>query len=232
MAFLRRISALALAGSLAATAACDGDSSGSGDDTRGSLSFSYSGAVSGSFSASGKYEDLGGGDFERTSPLAVGIRYFDDAEGEDFIDLFTYRPRTSTTGDFADIFFADVSSSQTISMDLDACLRNDFTLNPGCAVGFFGFNGDYDDPNSSNWITVTGELKVTSVSNSNLRGTFSGTLENLDTQQTITVTNGKFDVPLVDEADLPNFSRTPAPRTHRLPAELAARAAKALRAQR
>lgn len=203
MSLHRRISALSLAAALALTAACDDDGTGSGSNDRGSLSFAYSGAISGSYSASGTYEEDASGSYETDEPFAIGIRYFDEPEGEDFIDVFSYRPTSGGRGDILDLYFEDLGAERVVSLNLQACLQQDGTVGEGCGIGFFAFNVFPDDATESDiWVTLSGTLLINEVSDTDIRGTFSGSLVNLGTNQVITVSNGSFDVPLVDENDL------------------------------
>lgn len=203
-----RIPALALAACLVAVAACDDGTTGPVDAPSGSLSFSYSGAQSGSFSATGQYGEDRTGSFE-WRPFAVGLRYFDNSVNAQTIDIFGVAPRSGTRGDAVDLFIDDLTQPRALSLDLEACLLNRATLDvrDGCAVGLFAFDASPQTGAGEIWLTRTGTLTVEAVSAGRIRGSFSGTLVNED-DDVITVSGGTFDVPVVNRDDVSRLSRS------------------------
>jgi hypothetical protein len=181
--------ALALA---ALTLSGCGDSTGLGSKT-GSLSFSYSGARSGSFSASGEYRATTTSFVKQ--PFAVGSKGVEN--GVAFISVLSYQPVTSTTGDVAIVLLPNVTAPTTLSLDstcdTDAC--------PLAAV-VFDTDPDVDEDESDFYVFDSGTLQVTSVASGRITGTFSGTATEFLSDAAITVTNGTFDVPLVSQSAL------------------------------
>ncbi|HET7464941.1 MAG TPA: hypothetical protein VFJ82_27100 [Longimicrobium sp.] len=189
----RQIMKAALAGAVALLAAC-GDSTGSNTATgAGSLSFTYSGARAGSYSASGEFQQ------NTTSfvkqPFAVGVR--SQQGGVSAISIVSYLPVTSTTGHL--VLLGIPEPAGTGSVDLSGNTCTDL-----CPIALIAYdtNPDLDEDASQLFGFVTGVVNITSKSNGHLRGTFSGTAENFAGDSVITITNGQFDVPIRSESSL------------------------------
>jgi hypothetical protein len=167
-----------LLGALLTVATACSDSTGPGS-LSGSLSFSYSGATSGTFDAAGS--PLGADDpFGAT--WAAAIR--DDANQT--IDVAANIARPSNTSDNAVVHFPQLTPG-TVTIANGAQVPVTFgrtqsgTVDRSCSL-------------------TSGSVVVTSVSGIRARGTFSGTGTCVGTTggpAAFTVTNGSFDVPLV-----------------------------------
>jgi len=192
--------AAALAAASLALAAC-GDGTGSSVEP-GSLSFTYTGARSGSYSATGIIRRTSDTTFAK-QPFAVGAK--GSLQGTSFVSVLSYRPVTAETGDMVLFDLANVTGPTTLSLS-SSCDADD------CPFAAIVFD---TDPNASEdesdfYVFESGTLNVTSVSGNHLRGTFSGTATEFFGDATITVTNGTFDVPLVSPSRVPLASRAPA----------------------
>jgi hypothetical protein len=171
-----------LAAVLAVLASC-GDSSG--PNNSGTLSFSYSGATSGSFNAAGRIP-LGGQ--SETVEWAAGFR--SDADGA--IGVFASVPRDNSNHDFVVLQIGRLTiGSQTIESD---CTADD------CALVLVDLDADNDTGEAAFSCGLTdGTITLTSVTSTRAVGTFNGTGECFTTTGTgsFTITNGSFDVALI-----------------------------------
>lgn len=185
--------AVALAVAALTLSGC-GDSTGSGVKT-GSLSFSYSGARSGSYNASGEYRPTATS-FAR-QPFAVGSKGVQN--GVAFISVLSYQPVTTTTGHVVIMLLPTVTAPATLSLDA-SCDTDQCPL----AGVVFDTDPDVAEDESNLYVFDSGTLQVTSVSSGRITGTFSGTATEILSDSSITVTNGAFDVPLVSQRVLGN----------------------------
>lgn len=171
-----------LAALLTVMAACS-DSTGLGG-LNGSLSFSHSGATIGTFSASGSVLAAD----PMTVDWAAGAR--DDQTQS--IAISAHIPRANDTFDDVVIDFPQLTTG-TIAI-----------ANNGAHVAVVFGDSQSGTPTWSCNLT-SGSVVVTSVSSSRARGSFSGTgtcFGGSGAPAAFTVTNGSFDVPLVDIGDL------------------------------
>lgn len=188
--------AAVLAGAVALLAAC-GDSTGSGSKTAtgpGSLSFTYSGARAGTFSASGELQQNSTSFVKQ--PFAVGVR---SRQGNvSAISIVSYLPVTSATGHMVLLGIPEISGTGNIDLSGDNCT----SLCP-VALLLYDTNPDLEEEDDSQLFGfVAGTVSVTSNSNGHLKGTFSGTAENFEGDSVLTITNGAFDVPIRSESSL------------------------------
>jgi hypothetical protein len=162
---------------LAVTAGC-GDGTGPGG-LSGSVSFSHSGATTGTFSASGSVLVAD----PEASTWAAGTR--DDASQS--IDVEGYIAHPSGTHDYAHVQFPQLTPGTV-------------TVANGASVTIvFG----QPETGTATWYcTLTsGSVVVTSLSSNRVRGSFSGSgtcVPASGSPVALTVTDGSFDVPLVD----------------------------------
>lgn len=190
---MKRSTLLAVLAATAALAACK-DATGDNGVGSGSVSFTYSGARSGSYSAKGEFEKVGTSSFVKKS-FATGVS-LRDANG-DVIGILGYVPVTATTGHQAVLVLPPVSGGETLEID-PTCEGVTF-----CPLGLitFDINPDEQFDDSEGYLFTGGTVHVTSVANNRLKGTFSGTAVDITGTQTLTVTNGSFDVPLLQESE-------------------------------
>lgn len=149
----------------------------------GMLAFSYSGGVTGMFSASGVFStDVGAANY------AVGGRASNGTV------IVASLPRTATTSDLVDMMIPRLTSGSSL-VDV-ACLTAD------CArlVLLLG-SPNADDGDAAQVCRLTmGTLTITTISDSRATGTFSGTGQCTSSTLATTefaVTGGTFDVALV-----------------------------------
>jgi hypothetical protein len=178
------------------------DSTG-GDNTpiaAGSLAFSYTGARSGTYSTSGAVAERSGGGFVKQQ-FATAVKFNDP--GQSSIGVISYFPVSTSTGDEVIFAFPSSGVGQT-SVLTDNCNTT------GCALGLIVFdtNPDLQEDSSEPFFLTTGTLQVSAISGGRITGTFRGTAEDLAGVQTITVTNGTFDLPLIDQSRFPSLDRS------------------------
>lgn len=182
----------ALTGAITLLAACN-DSTGSASADRGSLAFSYSGSMNGSYSTAGKFQRTGGASFAK-QPFAVALR--STQGGQAAVQLLAYEPTSSTKGHLMLVAFPGVTGTGTFTFDDESCNEDD-----SCpfAIVAFDTNPDVEMDDSQAFIFSAGTLTVTSAADGHLRGTFSGTAESLGGDEVLTISGGTFDVPVVDQ---------------------------------
>jgi hypothetical protein len=172
--------------------ACDKDSLTEPDDNElsGEISFDYSGSgYNGRVNIVGEFELNAGGNIQgNVVAIGVGPQSF-----------FGEHDKGARYDWIAALFSAATAGSYTANESCD----------PGqnlCAFIEFGIDLPNDDDDGEDWFVMnSGEVKLTSVAGERLKGTFSGTAEREDGTATITITNGKFDVPIVDPDLLPGL---------------------------
>lgn len=188
-----------LAGAVALLAACGDSTGGSGSSASGSLSFSYTGDRTGSYSASGTFKQNSTSFVKQ--PFAVGVR--SSTVGGQGVVLVSYTPVSSATGNMLLIGIPSTAAS-TASYDLaDENCNGTTTLCPFSLL-LFDTNPDLEEDDSQVFTFTSGTLNVTSNSGSRLQGNFSGTAETLFGDSVITITNGTFDIPVRSESSLGN----------------------------
>jgi hypothetical protein len=167
---------------LVAAAGCSDSNSPFG--LNGSLSFSHTGATTGTFNASGSLLVLD----PQAATWAAGAR--DDANQS--IGIVANVARTSTTFD-------------DIVIDFPQLTTGTVTVANGAAVAIaFG----QTTTGTAQWICglTSGSVTVSSISGSRVRGSFSGAgtcLASTGGPVAFTVSNGDFDVPLLDVDMMP-----------------------------
>jgi hypothetical protein len=170
---------------LATLASCSDSSGPSGFN--GTVSFTYSGATTGSFSASGGIPSGA----PETEEWAVGFR----SDEEQLVGATAIVPRSSTKHDF---FFLQLPrltvGSSTIT---DNCTAEN------CAAVVVDLNVDNTSGDSDFFCGLTqGTITITSISSTRVEGTFNGTGECITTAPNavaFAITNGSFNVALVSD---------------------------------
>lgn len=201
---MRTIKLVAATLAAVALAAC-GDSTGSTPTaTSGSLSFTYTGARIGSYSAQGTFQLQNDSTIVKQS-FAAGLKLV--SNGQTAMGLLSYVPLNPTTGNELIVLFPGVSGAATIDLDPNNCTSQ-------CPLALLAFDTDPNasEDNSQLFFFSSGSVNVSSTSNGRMKGTFNGTAETFAGDSVITVTNGSFDVPLLNENAQPVTSRgLPAP---------------------
>ena len=208
MFFHKRSAFPALLAATLVLGACDGDSTGSDPAKQGTLAFSYTGAVSGSFEAAGKYDraedfDLNGSEF------GIAIVGPNPAGGTDFVSVVAFSQTGKQTGELVVLGFPYASAGTTLEFSGAACEDvND------CPGGFFIRDLDVQSqdggPDARFFFLESGAITITEVTADRIRGTFTAHgIEDVgsETPGEIEIVSGSFDVPLIDADDVPSFSR-------------------------
>jgi hypothetical protein len=189
---LRSILFLALAIALGASCG-DGDSTGPEDPESGSLSFSYSGAFSGTYDVSGaaRFDATG---FPTYGTWAVGGR---DTNTDD-LAVAAFRARTAPRGDLFALLVPSVTGPGTIAI-CDSLM--DFDCDVAVALAFNIDVQNDADPDQPFCILNAGTIEMRSLAPDRAVGGFSGTgvcfAGPTDEARAFAVSDGSFDVPLV-----------------------------------
>jgi len=188
----------ALAAVTVAAAACK-DTTGIAPPTAGSLSFSYTGARSGSYSASGLLTRHNDSAFVKQS-FASGLTLTNN--GRPYVGMLSYAPLTTSSGDEVVFLFPSVGAGQTLTFT-ETCATST------CSLGLIAFNTNPDLVNdgSDPFFFTTGTLQITSVKDGRIAGTFSGTAVDSLGTRTITVTGGTFDISVRNQTAYPSGNR-------------------------
>lgn len=182
-----QLNRLVVGASLALLASCK-DSSTGPTGFSGTVSFTYSGAISGNFTATGVMPAAQGA--METSAWAAGE--VSTVDGVTYVASAT--PRNATSHDFFGFYVERTTPGSSSASD--TCTSN-------CA--FVAFEFGMQNGTGNTWLQLcsltAGTVTITEISGSRVKGTFSGTGEcvapNSSTPQAFTVTNGTFDVALV-----------------------------------
>lgn len=178
-------------------AAC-GDDNGTGPEEEiGSLSFSYTGDTSGTFSVSGEPRQDSNG-----NPIGEWAVASTSSGGELFIAGL--RP---TQGAKMDVMFMQLSGV-TGPTTIAVCI-NPAQITDECPQIFFaqGFNGN-GETFDRGYFLLSGNVTISAMSSERVRGSFQGTAILIDPTtaqpnlgRTITISNGQFDVPIRNDLD-------------------------------
>lgn len=178
-------------------AGCDGSPSEPRFDPVGSISFAYSGVISGSYEARGVMEVEQGA---IPAPVTGATAYLQD----DLMNLLAFRAQTSTRGDAFTLLLGAVPGTGSLPLDPLSCQQQ---VLASCRIGFFVPDVDVTQltgPDLASLLEITyvlvlGNVEVTTRTDRRIRGTFQaiafrGNEENL--QNSLTITNGSFDLPI------------------------------------
>lgn len=164
-----------------ALAACKNDSTGSDENQSGDLSFTYTGAVSGQFNASGEF------DRNNTSQTEFGAAVVEDGE-------IVFLAADEVQANRTDVFILSAPASEgttscTPTTPFESCML----------LGFFavGFTGPGDPEPDASYIGYEGSVQVTELTDDRVRGTFSLLLEDENGQNPVQARSGSFDLPII-----------------------------------
>lgn len=194
-ALMRKLLSLLVALTLP-LAGCGDDGNPAGPGAEGSLSFTYSGDISGTFAVSGGK----GREGERypRNEFAAASR----SRSGGFVRIDGVRPTQHPKLDFVGMSLLGVTGPKTITVCAIAAVAPDcadvqFTL--GENVTSSGLDPDHV------YVFTSGSVTVSEITAERVRGTFQGTGASIEPMgqvnfaRTIAVTNGQFDVPVVRE---------------------------------
>ena len=175
------------------TAGCDDSSStpttgrttGNGlFKTEGTLSFSSN---RGNFTATGVFDTL------MTNASASGAFTYTEG-GKTIVMVFAYNVISQTNVQM--VFSGVGDTSGTVSTG-----SYPFNLTTGSKIGIFGYFPNIAD-NSANpafYVLTSGSMNISSISATSVAGSFASTgLNAMDTLQTISITNGTYNTPVVE----------------------------------
>lgn len=187
---------------LVAAAGCGGDSPTEPAALAGSINFAYSGSVTGSFQATGRIDPF------RSGPHTDGAAAFrHNYSGVPTLDVVGIKMRTSMRANVLSLSFPGVTTPQTLPLSDIECPSGggpctlslfwsafgiDVPVASGPPVFFFDAENDYH--------FTGGTVTIESVTGRRMTGSFEGTAETQPlsgSPQVITVTNGRFDVPIL-----------------------------------
>lgn len=203
--------ALLTMGLILSAAACGDDSgTGPGGNTgeNGSVSFAATGGVQGNFNASGRPDIEDGGPAERGT-WAAGVRA---PEG---LGVLGFKSRSASRADY---FILAATATQTGTYEIDTdCLAED----GNCTGVMMLYNAPVDSAGIGTMCVLeSGSVKVTQLTNTRAKGTFSGEGWCLDEDaaqeggepEAWEISNGAFDVGLLAADGDIALQRTPAGR--------------------
>ncbi len=178
-------------------AAC-GDGTGTQPlDPVGTVRFDYRGAISGSYEAIGELP-IENGALPQPATGAAAIRR------DSVLAVVAFRQSGGTKGDGFSLLLGGIDGTGSYSIDALGCQTAPGT----CKVGVFARDLDAamltTTPDtaaivSNAYVLAFGSVNVTRLTDVRVRGTFSGVavrLSDQDLQNTVTITNGEFDVPI------------------------------------
>lgn len=152
----------------------------------GSVSFSYSGAISGSYTATGAVQWMGF--MPQFGTFAVG--FWEDNE----LGILASRAGTASRSDVFSLDVENIAGPRTVAISAD-CITN-------CAYVAFLPNLNWNTFDSDRLCYLeSGSVQVTAINAQRAQGSFSGQGVCLsvadETEGTFTITNGSFDVPIM-----------------------------------
>ena len=185
---------IAIVAAFSLLAACGGDSATNVIDgaTTGSLSFSYTGAGGGSYSATGSITSAALASSPYTTTWAMGFKDSTDKSTNVAANI----PRTSTTSDVA-VLTVKGQATGTFAIDVNCSTTSTSTCNDVALLIGQSANGQ----TFTNICTLTsGSITISTLSSTNAVGSFSGSgtcVTSTGTVSSWVVTNGAFNVPLL-----------------------------------
>lgn len=185
-----------------AAAGCGGDGPTEPAALAGSISFDYSGSETGFFQATGRIDPF------RSGPYTDGAAVLRDRyAGFETMVVLGIQMQSSARADVLSLSFPGVTTPQTIPLADIECPSGDAP----CTLTLFGSSFGIDMPVASGPLVfffdaendyhfTGGTVTIESVTGTRMTGTFEGTAATRPpsgSPQIITVTNGRFDVPIL-----------------------------------
>jgi hypothetical protein len=167
-------------------------------DPIGSLSFTYRGGITGTFSSAGTLEIAADNSF---SPVTGASAY----RQQDRLALVASYADAPPRADIFSLLLGDVRRSGSFQIDPAPCAGGSLAE---CRVGFFlpevaasEWTGtpDLETVRNRSYLMITGDVTITSISETRVKGSFRGIAlrgNEPSLQNTITISNGAFDLPL------------------------------------
>lgn len=179
---------------------CDSPSKPEEFDPVGTLSFSYQGAISGTFQATGAL-DIQPGTVPAAATGATAVRE------EESLALVAFQSRAAGRGDAFALLLGDAEKG-TLQLNPTACQQQPA---PECRIGIFVPDVDATElPNTQDpselmaksYVLVLGAVEVVSRTRLRIKGTFQAVAVRADNpglQNTINIGQGQFDLPIRPE---------------------------------
>jgi hypothetical protein len=181
----------AVLASAALLGAC-GDATGPVQNAEGTVRFTYAGARSGTFEAVGRFPSATSrGSASGTWAVAVRLRAGMVPEGGGEAVLAANQRRDDARSDAFTIIFLPLEV-RTVS-----CSEDDVSFCPIFAQLRFGVPPLTGEP-EADFVAVAGTVRVTEASESRVAGTFELVLRETETGVALLVSDGSFDVPVVE----------------------------------
>jgi hypothetical protein len=170
-------------------------------DPVGTISFTYSGARSGSYQVTGELQ-LGSAEAPRPAPGAAAFTR------DSVLAIVGWRSDGGTRGDYFTLLLGVVAAEGSVQLDPVACAQQAFDR---CRVGVFapdidpaalpGGAADLPALAGAAYVMALGAVNVTARSDLRVRGTFQGIAfrGNEQSIQNMITINGQFDVPVRPE---------------------------------
>ena len=176
-----------------ALGACKNESLGSDDNGSGDLSFTYTGAATGQFNASGEFNR------KRTNPE------FSAAVVEDGEIVFLAADKVQSNR--TDVFLMSAPASVGTTTCTSATQFADCKI-----LGFFavGFTSPNDPEPDAQYVGFVGSIQVAELTDDRVRGTFSLLMEDENATTTLEARSGTFDLPIIPSSELAG-NRSPLP---------------------
>ncbi len=169
-------------------------------DPSGSLSFTYGGAVSGTYQATGEIHlDANGLGLVQFGTGASAL------QRGGALAMVAFRGASAPRGDFVALVLGEVAQPGTFPLNVLACEQQNI---PQCRFGFFAPDvdpaefegvGDPTQLGERTYVLVTGSVTITHLTSMRVRGTFqaSGLRDNQPgPENLITISSGVFDLPV------------------------------------
>lgn len=182
----------ALVACLSLLAACGSDSTAPAVGVSGTVTFTYTGAGGGSYSATGSLLSTANQATAQTTTWSTGWK--DNTDNS--TNVFSNVPTTAALSNYIGIIISGQTSG---AAPIVPTCQTTTTTSCTSVVFFTGFNA-----NAGTWtylcVLESGTVTIASISATNATGSFSGTgtcLSSALTASAFTITNGSFNVPLL-----------------------------------
>jgi len=181
----------ALIACLSLLAACGSDNPTAPVAASGTVTFNYSGAGGGSYSASGSLLSTASSGTAQSTTWSTGWK--DNADGSTNV-----ASNVAVTSTVANFFGIVINRQTTGTATIDPNCQSTNTTACTDVILFIGFNAN---SGAFNFVCAleSGSVVIATISASKVTGTFSGTgtcVSSTGAPSTFTITNGSFDVPL------------------------------------
>lgn len=182
----------------AVLAACDGGTGSEQLDPVGTVSFTYRGAVTGTYQATGELQVRSG---TLPQPATGATAYRQDS----ILAVLAFRTEGGARGDGFSLVLGALTETGSYAFDPLACQAQSAgacrvgVFAPGLDAALLATTPDAAALAANAYVLVLGSVNVTRLTDLRVRGTFSGTAVRASDptlQNAVTITQGEFDVPI------------------------------------